>query len=158
MKTQLLLLLIVFLFKSLFVTQTEVVFKGFNQPPLISESVKVFVDSINAESIPCALLKFYYNNLSNEDVFEIKMVVDTLNSTRNLRILTKQAGDGYMFVNAMIADWAIIYSPFDYIIDRDTVNSKLMVEKLVSLRKEYVDSVVMNNTDRMVIIKTREDK
>ncbi len=116
------------------------------------------IDNLNLDNVPVVLLQYYYYKLSNDDFFEMKMVVDTLSNKRNLILLTKHAGDGYLFINNLINEWAINHSPFDYSIDRKIVKTKPMVEKLVSLKKESIDTVYMNNADRLVIIKTIEGK
>lgn len=154
----LLLFLIIFPFKLLSANQmqAQLVFKELNQPPIISDPVEVVIDKINLKCIPDAILEYYYYNLTNEDVLEIKMIVDTLENERNLNILTRQAGSGYLYVNAMIADWACTFFPIDYIIDQDTVNSKPMVNKLISLSKVYVESVTFKDQGRVVLIKTKE--
>lgn len=150
MKIQLFILLSFFFFQCPSISQVYIVPKG--------KQHSTTVDSLNWKNMPNALLQNYYSELNNDDIIEMVMVVDTLSNNRNLSVLTKHARDGYLLINNLINKWAINHSPFDYSIDGKIVKTKPMVEKLVSLRKEQIDTVFMKNSDRMVIIKTREEK
>lgn len=116
------------------------------------------IDNLNLDNVPVVLLQYYYYKLSSDDIFEMVMVADTITNNRNLTVLTKHAGDGYLFINNLINEWAINHSPFNYSIDGEIVKTKPMVEKLVSLKKESMDTVYMINADRIIIIKSRECK
>lgn len=148
MKNQVFVLLSFLFFQCPSITQVNIVPKG--------KQYITTVDRLNWENMPNALLQNYYYELCSDDIFEIIMVVDTMTNNRNLTVLTKHAGDGYLFINNLINEWAINHSPFDYNINGKTVKTKPMVEKLVSLKKKSIDTVYMNNADRIVIIKSRE--
>jgi len=108
------------------------------------DNIYVGYDTLIYDKIPFALREYYYG----KDSFRIEIIKktylekDTTYNKSNLHIRTKQAKDGYLFVNKIIMD-KIKDSGFDkckvsYVYNNRVITTEEDVIRLLGLRKKRI--------------------
>jgi hypothetical protein len=99
------------------------------------------VDFLNRDKIPNVLKLYYYNNLEEQDFYTPQSIISKNDSTRTIHLKSKQAKEGYMFINKYSNDFVSNNENIIYVIGQDTINSKEEVMKLIEMKRTEVVKV-----------------
>jgi hypothetical protein len=91
--------------------------------------------------MPDVLKTYYYNNLNQQDFFTPQSIVSKSESTRTIQMKSKQAKEGYLFINKYTNDFITNNGNIIYLIGKDTINSKEEVIRLIEMKRTDVAKV-----------------
>ena len=101
----------------------------------------ILIDFLNRDKIPDVLKTYYYNNLSEQEFFAPQSIVSKSDNTRTIHMKSKQAKEGYLFINKYTNDFITNNGNIIYLIGKDTINSKEEVIRLIEMKRSDVAKV-----------------
>jgi hypothetical protein len=93
------------------------------------------IDFLNRDKIPNVLRLYYYNVLGEQDFYIPRSIISKSDGTRTIQLKSKQAKEGYLFINKYSNDFIISNKNIIYLIGKDTVNSKEEVMRLIEMKR-----------------------
>lgn len=99
------------------------------------------IDFLNRDKIPNVLRLYYYNVLGEQDFYIPRSIIAKSDGTRTIQLKSKQAKEGYLFINKYSNDFITNNMNIIYLIGKDTVNSKEEVMRLIEMKRNDITKV-----------------
>lgn len=101
----------------------------------------ILIDFLNRDKMPVVLKTYYYNDLGEKDFYTPQSIISKSDSTRTIHMKSKQAKEGYLFINKYTNDFITNNGNIIYLIGKDTINSKEEVIRLIEMKRSDVTKV-----------------